>query len=163
MTLLVCGLAFAGDHAHGEGQVCHHPEAPAAAPDDAATIRRGEPLKGAPSVALADILKSPDRHAGKTIRVEAKVRKACLKKGCWLELAAQDKGEGVRVTFKDYGFFVPLDSAGRMAIVEGQIKVAELSEKTAQHYESEGGTVARTSQGKPREIQMVATAVELRK
>ena len=56
------------------------------------------------------------------------MRKACEKKGCWMELAADAKGPGVRVTFKDYGFFVPLDSAGRTAKVEGVVKVAELSE-----------------------------------
>ena len=47
---------------------------------------------------------------------EAKVRRACEKKGCWMELAgAEGIGPGMRVTFKDYGFFVPKDSRGRWA------------------------------------------------
>jgi hypothetical protein len=69
----------------------------------------------------------------------------------------------VRVTFKDYGFFVPVDSAGASARVEGVVQVKELSEATAKHYESEGAIVPRGSDGKPREVQLVATGVELRR
>ena len=114
-----------------------------------------------PGVALARLLEAPQRHEGKTVTVEGKVRKACQRKGCWMELAASEKALGVRVTFKDYGFFVPLDSAGRQAKVEGEVIVNELSEETAKHYESEGATVPRGADGKPREIQIVASAVEL--
>ncbi|HLM46267.1 MAG TPA: DUF4920 domain-containing protein, partial [Myxococcaceae bacterium] len=92
-------------------------------------------------------------------------RKACEKKGCWMELAtaADAKDPGVRVTFKDYGFFVPLDSAGSQARVEGVVQVAELSESRAKHYEGEGAIVPRGSDGKPREVQLVASGVELRR
>ena len=73
-------------------------------------------------MALAEVLARPSDFDGKTVAVEAKIRRACRKKGCWMELAASDAGPGVRVTFKDYGFFVPTDSAGRLAHVEGMIE-----------------------------------------
>jgi hypothetical protein len=146
---------------------CHHPPPPqqAAAPQGGWTLTRGEPLKGAPSVKLAELLARPAEHDGKTVLLEGTVRKACEKKGCWMELAttADSKSPGVRVTFKDYGFFVPLDSAGSMARVEGVVKVAELSENRAKHYEGEGAIVPRDRDGKPREVQLVATGVELRR
>ena len=135
------------------------PPAPAAAP----TLKRGEKLKGAESVELSKLLESPADFDGKTVTVEAKVRKACEKKGCWMELAGTDKGPGVRVTFKDYGFFVPLDSAGSTAKVEGVVKVAMLEEARAKHYEAEGATVPKGKDGKYREVQLVAVGVELRK
>jgi hypothetical protein len=150
--------------AKAEEADCHHPPVPAdAKPASGWTLTRGEPLKGAPAVTLSELLAKPQAHEGKVVRVEAKVRKACERKGCWMELAEGDKGAGVRVTFKDYGFFVPLDSAGSMARVEGEVKVKELSEVTAKHYESEGALVPRGSDGKPREVQLVATGVELRR
>lgn len=145
---------------------CHHaPTAETAAPKSDWKLTRGEPLKGATAVKLADLLAKPQEHNGKTVLLEGQVRKACERKGCWMELAtAKDaKGPGVRVTFKDYGFFVPLDSAGSQARVEGVVQVAELSEDRAKHYESEGATVPRGADGKPREVQMVATGVELRR
>jgi hypothetical protein len=143
---------------------CHHPpQKLAAARTVGWTLRRGEALMGAPAVKLADLLVKPQEHDGKTVLLEGQVRKACERKGCWMELAtAQDaKGPGVRVTFKDYGFFVPLDSAGSLARVEGLVKVAELTEDRAKHYESEGAVVPRGSDGKPREVQLVASGVEL--
>ncbi|MBX7101947.1 MAG: DUF4920 domain-containing protein [Myxococcaceae bacterium] len=146
---------------------CHHPSSDpsAAATSTDETVLRGEKLKGLPAVELAALLKSPSDFDGKTVALKGTVRKACERKGCWMELAtaADAKGPGVRVTFKDYGFFVPLDSAGRKAQVEGQVKVAELSDETAKHYESEGAQVPRGKDGKPREVQLVALGVELRK
>ena len=143
---------------------CPHPPPPAdAKPASGWTLTRGEPLKGAPAVTLTELLAKPQAHEGKTVRVEGQVRKACEKKGCWMELAEGAKGAGVRVTFKDYGFFVPLDSAGSQARVEGVVKVAELSENRAKHYEGEGAIVPRGADGKAREVQLVATGVELRR
>lgn len=136
------------------------PKAPEAAP---AVMTRGEKLKGADAVQLTKLLESPTEFEGKTVAVEAKIRKACEKKGCWMELAGTEKGPGVRVTFKDYGFFVPLDSAGSTAKVEGVVKVALLDEAKAKHYEAEGATVPKGKDGKYREVQLVATGVELRK
>jgi hypothetical protein len=160
---------------------CHHPAAPeaskAGAPEaakagapaapaqDGWKLTRGEPIKGTQVVKLSDVLAKPQAHDGKTLVVEGTVRKACERKGCWMELAAdaQDKSPGVRVTFKDYGFFVPLDSAGSMARVEGVVQVAELSDERAKHYESEGAIIPRGTDGKPREVQLVASGVELRR
>ncbi len=134
-----------------------------AAPETSDVLQRGEKLKGLPPVTLAKVLEAPSDFDGKTVAVEAKVRKACTAKGCWMELSASDKGPGVRVTFKDYGFFVPLDSAGRTAKVEGTVKVATLSPEKAKHYEAEGAQVAKDKDGTYREVQLVATGVELRK
>jgi hypothetical protein len=84
--------------------------------------------------------------------------------GCWMELALeQDKGPGARITFKDYAFFVPKNAKGSHARLEGAVKLAELSEERAKHYQSEGGTIARGPDGKAREIQIVASGVELTK
>ncbi len=135
------------------------PEAKASEP----TLVRGEKLKGLPKVELAALLKDPAASEGKAVALEGKVRKACEKKGCWMEIAAEDKGPGVRVTFKDYGFFVPLDAAGSTVKIEGVVAVKELSEERVKHYEGEGATVARGKDGKAREVQLVASGLELRK
>jgi hypothetical protein len=141
------------------GQSCEAASAgPAAKAGPAGEVlARGEKLKGLPPVTLATVLASPDAYAGKTLALEGTVRRACTKKGCWMELSDTTGGPGVRVTFKDYGFFVPLDSAGRSARVEGVVKVTELSEAQAAHLKAEGATVAS------REVQLVAAGVELRK
>jgi hypothetical protein len=142
-----------GKAAASKGQ----PAPVAAPPASQPLLTRGEKLKGLAQVS------SPADFDGKTVAVEATVRKACERKGCWMELAGAEKGPGVRVTFKDYGFFVPLDSAGSTARVEGTVKVTELAAERAKHYESEGAQVAKDKDGKYREVQLVALGVELRK
>ncbi|MBE2249809.1 MAG: DUF4920 domain-containing protein [Myxococcus sp.] len=154
------------DHAAGAEADCHGGKAQAAAAAPAkgdALLLRGEKLKGLPTVTLDKLLASPADFEGKEVQVEAKVRKACEKKGCWMELAPTEKGPGVRVTFKDYGFFVPLDSAGSTAKVEGTVKVAELAPERAKHFEAEGAKVAKGKDGKYREVQLVALGLELRR
>ena len=121
---------------------------------------RGEKLKGLKPVALSELLASPSAHEGKTVALEGRVRQACQKKGCWMEITQGSK-EAVRVTFKDYGFFVPKDCAGSRVKLEGVVAVKELSEAKAKHYEDEGATVPRGKDGVAREVSVVASGVEL--
>lgn len=69
---------------------------------------------------------------------------------------------GCRVTFKDYGFFVPLDSAGSKARVQGTVQVRVVPGPEVQHMETEGAKFAgKQPDGTAREVRMVATGVEL--
>lgn len=171
MNALLIALVLSCPGKEGQACACNHDQmatqakaAPAAAaPAAGAVLTRGEKLKGLELVSFEKLLSSPKEYDGKTVAVEAKIRQACTKKGCWMELASADKGPGVRVTFKDYGFFVPLDSAGSTAKVEGTVKVAELSAEKVKHFESEGAKVSKDKDGKYREVQLVAVGVELRK
>ncbi len=73
--------------------------------------------------------------------------------GCWMELADGPNSPRVRMTFKGGGFFVPTDSAGTHARVQGVIKVADVSPERVAHLEAEGAKVPRGSDGKAREVQ----------
>jgi hypothetical protein len=127
----------------------------------------GTPITGGDArKPLAEVLKAPDTFAGKTVLVEGHVRKACSRKGCWMELAesADPKAAGCRVTFKDYGFFVPTDSAGSEALVEGTLEVATVKARHVEHLEEEGASFSdKQSDGTAREVRLVATGVELRR
>lgn len=74
------------------------------------------------------------------------------------------KTPGCRVTFKDYGFFVPTDSAGSHARVEGVVHVATVPAERVAHLESEGAHFeSKASDGTAREVQLVASGAELRR
>src|SRR5690606_34335034 len=47
----------------------------------------GAKLGDSPEVDLNELLKSPNDYAGKAVRVDGHVRRACSAKGCWMELA----------------------------------------------------------------------------
>ncbi len=72
------------------------------------------------------------------VKIEAPVDAVCQKKGCWMDLKTA-AGEPVRVTFKDYAFFVPKDAAGKTAVVDGVAKIEETSVADLQEYAKDAG------------------------
>jgi len=68
----------------------------------------------------------------------AKVGAVCQMKGCWMTLNLED-GNEVMVRFKDYGFFVPKDIAGKEVIVNGLAYVKETSVEEQRHYAEDAG------------------------
>ena len=54
------------------------------------------------------------------IIVKTTVTEVCPKKGCWMKVKGSTPGEQVRVTFKDYGFFVPTELVGKDVVLQGK-------------------------------------------
>jgi hypothetical protein len=71
-------------------------------------------------------------------KVEGKIIECCKKKGCWMDI---DKGDGtpMKVTFKDYAFFVPKNADGKTAVFEGRAYVDTISVETLRHYAEDAG------------------------
>lgn len=67
------------------------------------------------------------------VQVKGEVIQVCQTKGCWLTLQTSDE-KSVRVTFKDYEFFVPMDIAGREVMMEGITWMEETSVDHQRHY-----------------------------
>lgn len=124
----------------------------------------GEKLGEGKVIPLEKVLQSPEAYAGKQIVVTGYVRKACKKKGCWMEMgaSANKSQQGCRITFKNYGFFVPKDSAGATAKLEGTIEIKKLDKAAVDHLESDGATFTKkAADGTAHEVRIVATGVEL--
>jgi hypothetical protein len=129
-----------------------------------AVVRRGAPLsKDAKSAVLADVLANPDKYTVDPVIVDGVIEKSCTRKGCWMQLTPTAGKDGVRVTFKDYGFFIPLDAKGMKARAEGVAVVKTLSKEEADHLAGEGAELSRNADGTAREVSFVANGVELRK
>ena len=108
-----------------------------------------------PLVELADVGAGT---VGKRVRVEARVNQVCGGKGCFF--IAVDGETMVRVSFKDYGFFVPTDISGKRVMFVGEVVEREVTKKEAEHYaEDIGEASAAIAPGKTYEI--VATAVRV--
>tara|TARA_B100001059_G_scaffold60093_3_gene55627 strand:- start:21938 stop:22519 length:582 start_codon:yes stop_codon:yes gene_type:complete len=68
----------------------------------------------------------------------APINSICQKKGCWMELDLGN-GENALVRFKDYGFFVPMDATGEIAMVEGAMTIDTLDVDWLRHQASDAG------------------------
>ncbi|MFY0630582.1 MAG: DUF4920 domain-containing protein [Flavobacteriaceae bacterium] len=82
--------------------------------------------------------------AGDTINLKfaSSIEEVCSKKGCWMKLPAGETDETIMVRFKDYGFFMPLDSNGKEVIVAGKAFVKETSVDELKHYAEDAGKSA---------------------
>jgi hypothetical protein len=109
---------------------------------------------------LADVSAEPDRFQGRPVLVRGRVRDVCQKKGCWM--VVDDGTAHARVRFADYAFFVPKDSSGKEAWVEGAVSVRTLSRREARHYAGESTREDPSEvDGPRREIDITATGVRL--
>ncbi|MEO9965608.1 MAG: DUF4920 domain-containing protein [Reichenbachiella sp.] len=69
----------------------------------------------------------------------ADIEKTCAVKGCWMQLKTGDENS-LRVTFKDYGFFVPKSGMeGKKAIIQGFCKKQETSIEDLKHFAKDAG------------------------
>ncbi len=159
--LVVLGLALVACKPQPQAAVVDRGTAGASlGPHDAIAV--GAPLPGGKTTSLAAVLASPDSYAGKSVIVEGKVRAACSRKGCWMELSPENATSPTcRVRFKDYGFFVPTDSAGATARISGEVRVRTLPAEEVAHLSSEGATLAKGADGSARAVEITATGVEL--
>ena len=112
----------------------------------------GKPLAGLPLSNLAQLLKTPVH--GQQVRVAGHIDAVCRNKGCWLELKQGESS--VHVTFEGYSFFVPRESAGRAAVLEGRVLVAKRKPEELAHLEGEGAAKAAAG------VSIEATGVEIR-
>jgi hypothetical protein len=129
---------------------------PVAVTEDAEIF--GAPLDtDARPTTLAALLDSPGDYVDTAVRVEARISQVCQKKGCFMIASTGDKS--VRISFKDYGFFVPTDTGGKTVTLTGTVIERQLSEKQAAHFREDAGGSAAIRAGKVYEI--VADAVSV--
>lgn len=138
--------------------------APATAAATGKTSVHGSAISPGHEVALAKVLANPREFEGKTVTVSGDVRRVCKKMGCWMELAT-DKTEtapGCRVFFGAHQFFVPKDSDGSHARVQGEVQVKQVDAAFVEHLEQEGASFkTKNADGTADEVRLVATGVEL--
>ncbi len=80
--------------------------------------------------------------AEEAVTVVGTIAEVCTTKGCWMIIADEAGERNVRVTFKDYSFFVPMNSAGRQVVVSGQSKVVTRDVETLRHFAEDKGATA---------------------
>jgi hypothetical protein len=94
----------------------------------------GEPFDQSVAVSmdeLTQIVKDFDGNR-KQVAFTSMITENCEKKGCWMTVAAGE--EDIRVSFKDYEFFVPLDSKGHQTTLNGELFYDTLTVDQLRHF-----------------------------
>ncbi|MBN3582105.1 DUF4920 domain-containing protein [Algoriphagus aestuarii] len=112
----------------------------------------------------AEMIKAVEKSGTFEGIISGEIQEVCSKKGCWLKMDLPD-GSSMRVTFKDYGFFVPKNSQGFPIILEGVATLTETDVPTLQHYAKDAGAsedeIAEITEPK-REITFEAVGVKIK-
>jgi uncharacterized protein DUF4920 len=134
------------------------PSTSAAGPKSTASF--GAAFEPGPVIPLPQLLANPAEYADKSVTTEGQVQRACSSKGCWMEIGTGE--DACRVTFKDYGFFVPTDSAGARAKIQGRLATRVVEAAAVQHLEAEGARFRnKRADGTATEVRLIASAVQL--
>ena len=72
------------------------------------------------------------------LSIRGKVSDVCQKKGCWMETELGN-GQSMRIRFKDYAFFVPMNCAGKEFVAQGKASWYETSVSSLRHYAEDAG------------------------
>ena len=87
-----------------------------------------------PAEKVVEILEGKDSAEVKVIGIAKEV---CQAKGCWMTMPAGDRQ--MRISFKDYGFFVPKDASGKEVIMKGVVKKEIVPVEELRHYAQDAG------------------------
>ncbi|MEC8832973.1 MAG: DUF4920 domain-containing protein, partial [Bacteroidota bacterium] len=71
-------------------------------------------------------------------QIVGEIKEVCQSKGCWMKVQLDSEDE-VFVRFKDYGFFVPKDAAGKKVVMNGAAFFEEMSVEEQRHYAEDEG------------------------
>jgi hypothetical protein len=124
----------------------------------------GEEISWEGAEDISGLLELPEETESSELKVRGVITEVCQMKGCWMKLDLGN-GETVRVTFKDYGFFVPKDAAGREVVIEGLPEMKLTSVETLRHYAEDAGKseeeIAKITEAK-RELTFEAKGVVIK-
>lgn len=134
----------------------------AAIPTDS-HLKRGVAIGMGEKVSLGKVIKDPAKYGTRLVLIEGVVVRSCKTEGCWAEVAEKQDGKSIRIKMKDHSFFIPLQSEGAWARVEGTVKVKTLSKEEVDHMIADDGAKFpnRNADGTVTEITFEATGIEL--
>lgn len=96
----------------------------------------GQPIDFMNTLAIEKLAEFKD---GAKVQLTTTIEKTCAMKGCWMEVK-DGKGGTMRVTFKDYGFFVPTTGVeGKETIIEGYLEKKTYTIDELRHYAEDAG------------------------
>ncbi len=99
----------------------------------------GEEITAEGAISLADLSQKMSTATDKVhTKVRGKIDAVCQAKGCWMNIV-NDSGDEIFVKFKDYGFFMPLDCAGKEVIMDGYAFKETTSVDELRHYAEDNG------------------------
>jgi hypothetical protein len=98
----------------------------------------GDKISGENPISGAELVQMLQEQDSVWVTFQSGIVTNCQHSGCWMDLDLGNE-EVIKVTFKDYAFFIPLDSKGKTATVEGFAKREIIPVDILKHYAEDDG------------------------
>lgn len=103
----------------------------------------GEKITDAGAISYTNLLQVLQQKDSLVTKVSGTVTSVCQQKGCWIKITSESEGQpDMMVKFKDYGFFLPKDIAGRQVVLQGIAYREVTSVEELRHYAEDAGKSA---------------------
>ena len=102
----------------------------------------GAAITASNAITFEELVQKMEQSDSMFVKVKGKVDAVCQAKGCWMNIVSDKTDEKLFVKFKDYGFFMPLDIAGKEVIMEGYAYKEVTSVDELRHYAEDAGKSA---------------------
>jgi hypothetical protein len=120
----------------------------------------GEVPSAGDAISLKQAIAKLDQGQEGFVKIAGQVTEVCQAKGCWMILV--DGDTYARVSFEDYGFFVPIETSMQRSVIYGQLTQHVLSGEQAEHFAQDAGAQSTLKlEGEVREYSILARAVQL--
>ena len=90
----------------------------------------GAKIDGSGTISMKELVAKMEGKEELNVKVEGKVAEVCQTKG---------DGSNMRVTFKDYGFFVPKNISGKTVVISGKAYINTTTVEELKHYAEDAG------------------------
>lgn len=98
----------------------------------------GDSVKNDKLLQVASIQTQMNGESKKDMKVRGFVKEVCQEKGCWMTMEL-GQGDEMRVTFKDYKFFVPKGLGDKEVVLDGFVYTDTVSVEKQRHYAEDAG------------------------
>ena len=86
------------------------------------------------AVPMSKIMGNPESYVGKEVTVSGVVLDVCAKRGCWMKLSTDYKGESVRIKVNDGEIIFPLEKKKKKAVAKGRLSKINLNLEQTREY-----------------------------
>ena len=99
----------------------------------------GEPITKKGVITFENMVKKVGKDGSFEGKVVGNIESVCQVKGCWMNIVSDKIDDEMFVKFKDYGFFMPLNSTGKKVIMQGKAYKETTSVADLRHYAEDEG------------------------
>jgi len=98
----------------------------------------GEKITADNAIAVSELKTKMGDQEKMDVKIKGEIVEVCQNKGCWVTVKLPS-GEDMRVKFGEDAFFVPKNSSGKQAVMEGTIEKEVISVDEQRHYLEDAG------------------------